>query len=139
MLPSNVNISSPPRGVTGKFFWGDKVTFHDFFSAFFSHFSPYIYHFPPPLKNFSFFFPFFSFSSNFLIFYLFSLPHFSPISHQKFPGGKSLRELCPPPQVKVAQQRISQYPQNTCGGEKWKYPKASESEESASFIKSIID
>ena len=68
-----------------------------FFQSFFPfHFSftsstfPFFPHFPPSLFHFS------SFSSKLSIFLLFFLASFFPISHQKFPTGKSLGGTLPP-------------------------------------------
>ena len=115
------------RGVIGKFFWGGRVIFPDFFPGMKCFFPVENFHFVDPKqiwvvwksekqkkkkKRFS---PhFFNFSTTFhlqfstfpfTIFFLFSiftlfplfLASFFPVGQQKFPGQKSLGALCPLP------------------------------------------
>ena len=107
-----------PRGITGKFFRGGKLNFPDFSGhdcSFFPVESPQLlsalpplhFYFPPSLFHFLqlfliFLLPFsiFLYVFHFYVFLLF-LALFFPISHQKFPGGKSQERghfsSCPPP------------------------------------------
>ena len=100
------------RGVTGKFFWGGRVIFPDFFpgvKCFFPVENSILVdpkqilvvlksdkvlssfcNFPPSLLQFSFF------SSQFAPLFPFFFTSFLPVGQQKFPCQKSLGALCPP-------------------------------------------
>ena len=103
------------RGVTGKFFWGGKVIFPDFFVAWNAFFPVWNFRCGRPKTSFSgfekweakvlssfsiFHLPFYNFPSfllNFDHFSLFFLASFFPVGQQKFPGQKSQGALCLPP------------------------------------------
>ena len=50
-----ISLLTPPRGVTGKFFWGGKVIFPDFFPGVKCFFPVENFHFGRPKTNFSHF------------------------------------------------------------------------------------
>ena len=101
------------RGVTGKFFWGGKVIFPDFFPCVKCFFPVENFHFGSPKTNVcrfekwkakkktafsnfpSFHFQFSTFSFNFPLFHFF-LASFFLVGQQKFPNQKSLGDTLPP-------------------------------------------